>query len=171
MFTHTKKREIPDLNVVPILDMLVCVIFFLLLGTSFTQLTKLSLPPSAVSTISDPLAAPPLAPQLIATEKDGMVRLTLSWAGAVPGEAVRNVTAKPSETSAERNEILKAATELVHDLTARFPKEKTIRIALGAEMSYQKMVTIMDGVKEKMPDIVLTSYVDAQARADRAKPE
>lgn len=165
--THHKKREINDLNVVPILDMLVSLIFFLLLTTAFLQFTKDSVPPSSVTTITDPVVPPPVAARLICVEGGGKIKLVLSWAGAEPGQAVKEIDTKTQDSPEETQTLIQAATDLMGDFKSKYPTEKTLQLGLGPTVSYQKLVALMDATKEKMPDIVLFDYNEAQTRAQR----
>jgi biopolymer transport protein ExbD len=166
LFPMGKRRGISDLNVVPILDMLICVIFFLLLGTSFMEYTKQSLPPSSVSSVSDP-ALRPLAPQLTAIESSKNIQMTLSWTGNSPGKVVVEMPAtRGDDADPKRADLLHSISQMIDDFSAKFPTEKTLRIGLGANVPYQTLITIMDAVKEKMPDMVLFSYDEAKAKTD-----
>jgi hypothetical protein len=150
---------------VPILDMLISVIFFLLLTTSFMQLTKESVPPSSVSTITDPVTPPPVAAKLICVETLGKTRLILTWSGATPGRTEREVELETDNFEQERTALLNAASEIINDFSLKYPNEKTLQVGLGREVTYQKLIAIMDGVKEKTPDLVLFDYKEAQERA------
>ena len=168
MFQRPKRRENPDLNIVPVLDMLVAVIFFLILTTSFMRYTKLSLPPSAVSTITNPVAPPPLSPKLVVADIGGTLRLVLTWAGTDPGQKTQDIHMIGTGED-KRKAVLKTAGEFIGEFHKKFPGEKTLQIGLGANVTYQNLVTIMDAVKEKMPDMVLFSYAEADTRVNRAK--
>jgi biopolymer transport protein ExbD len=167
--THHKKRDATDLNVVPILDMLVSLIFFLLLTTAFLHFTKDSVPPSSVSTITDPVVPPPVAARLVCVEDGEKTKLFLSWAGANPGQAIKEITGNPMDSKEETNAVLQGTTDILAAFQAQYPNEKTLQIGLGANVPYQKLIAIMDGAKEKMPDIVLFDYQEAQTRADAIK--
>ena len=58
------KAHIPEPELVPILDALTSVIFFLLLSTTFIELTKITVPPSQTSVVTDPQTPPPATPKL-----------------------------------------------------------------------------------------------------------
>ena len=58
------KKRMKDLNIVPILDMLTTVIFFLLMSTSFIEYTKLTLPPASTISSANSSAVPPVAPKM-----------------------------------------------------------------------------------------------------------
>lgn len=151
-----------DLNVVPILDMLISVIFFLLLTTTFVGYTKLALPPSGVSTITDPVAPPPLNPKLVAAAKStSEIKLVLIWEGAQPGHDSKLVSY--SDLNSLRNNMLEATKEMIKKFVEKNPTQKTIQIGLASELNYQTMVTMMDGARELLPDPVLISYTDAEA--------
>jgi biopolymer transport protein ExbD len=170
LFVLSKRRkENPDLNVVPILDMLISVIFFLLLTTTFLQFTKQSVPPSSVSKITDPVAPPPVSAKIMGVMKGNQLRLFLSWSGTTPGHTEKTIPRDPANTAESQKALLDAATEMVTDFSAKYPKEKTIQIGLGADVNYQDLITIMDGTKEKLPDMVLFSYQEASARMNRSE--
>ena len=162
LFSKAKKSTIPDLNIVPVLDMLISVIFFLLLTTSFLQFTKQSVPPSSLKGVSDPQVPPPVTPKVFAIKVPEGLKIVLKWAGAKPGYKAK-VIVLPANMSRdqERKELNDTVAELVNEFTAEYPHEKTLQIGLGADVAYQDLVTIMDGVKEKMPDMVLLSYEES----------
>lgn len=162
-----KKHEMPDLNIVPILDMLIAVIFFLLLTTSFLQFTKQSVPPSSISKITDPVAPPPVSAKLIGVMKGTDLRLLLDWSGAKPGKVEKVVAMNPEDLPGSQKALLDTTTEIITNFSEKFPKEKTIQIGLGQDVPYQNLITIMDGAKEKLPDMVLFSYQEATARASK----
>ena len=162
-----KQHEMPDLNVVPILDMLISVIFFLLLTTSFLQFTKQSVPPSSISKITDPVAPPPVSAKLIGVMKGTDLRLLLDWSGAKPGKVEKVVPMNPDDLLGSQKALLDTTTEMIKNFSEKYPKEKTIQIGLGENVSYQNLITIMDGTKEKLPDMVLFSYQEAIARASK----
>jgi biopolymer transport protein ExbD len=167
--TRNRRKEGIDLNVVPILDMLISVIFFLLLATSFMQLTKESVPPSSVSTITDPVAPPPLSARLICVEKGNVTRLILSWIGATPGQVSKELELKDGNSDEARASLLTTVTQMVEDFSVKYPKEKTLQVGMGAKVPYQKLVTIMDAAKEKLPDVVLFDYSEAEQRAEKSE--
>jgi biopolymer transport protein ExbD len=168
LFVLNKKRKDPmDLNVVPILDMLISVIFFLLLTTTFLQFTKQSVPPSSVSKITDPVAPPPVAAKLMGVTRGKNLKILLTWTGASPGHVEKDFTPDPADPGQSQANLLKITTDMITDFSNQYPKEKTIQIGLGEDVSYQNLITIMDGAKEKLPDMVLFSYLEATARVTR----
>jgi hypothetical protein len=166
-FEKPRRRLVRELNIVPIIDMLTTVIFFLLLSTTFMEYTKLTVPPSKVSTITDPVAPPPLAPKLAFVRQGSGYRLVLSWAGATGGEISKDFQpdagtdlASP-KTAQALLEFTKAA---VGEFATKFPGEKSLQLGLGRDVAYQGLIAVMDGAREKMPDVVLISYDEAEAR-------
>jgi biopolymer transport protein ExbD len=149
--------------------MLISVIFFLLLTTTFLQFTKQSIPPSSVTKITDPVAPPPVSPKIIGVMKGTNLRLVLTWSGEHPGRAEKLVDLNADKSDDNQSAVLNATTELIADFNSKFPKEKTIQIGLGEDVAYQHLVTIMDGSKEKLPDMVLFSYQEAATRANKTE--
>lgn len=162
-----KRKEVPELNVVPILDMLMSVIFFLLLTTTFLQFTKESVPPASVSTITDPIKPPPVAAKLMVFPDDKGLKLSLNWSGIHPGKIEKDFTPSPENPDASEAELLKSTTDMATEFNAQYPNEKTIQIGFGEDVPYQHLITVMDGVKEKLPDMVLFSYKEVAARKNR----
>lgn len=163
IFVKKKRRPEYDLNVVPVLDMFLCVIFFLLLTTTFLIYNKQTLPPSSVSTITDPVVPPPLAPKIAVVKTGEKLKVVLSWAGLDPG------TATGTAAMDDEDALMKATEELVNNFTTKYQGEKTMQIGLGADVPYQSLITVMDAVKEKLPDMVLYSYIEAQVRAKEGR--
>ena len=167
-FPKRHKRRIVELNIVPILDMLTTVIFFLLLSTSFMEYTKLTVPPSGASVITDPLVPPPLGPRLILFRSSGKeLRAMLTWSGAKPGEAQETVSI--SDLDGTRLSLLTATRKLSKEFLVKFPKEKTLQIGLDAKLPYQYLIAGMDGVRDSLPDIVLISPAEVAARSRQFK--
>src|SRR4051812_8329403 len=98
-FEKPTRRKIQDLNIVPILDMLTVIIFFLLMSTSFMEYTKVTLPPSATAAVSTPNNIPPLAAKimLVTDGDETSYRLTMIWGGEHPGEVTQSVGALDPE--------------------------------------------------------------------------
>ena len=155
-----KKHPINDLNIVPVLDMLVAIIFFLLLTTTFVGLTKLQVPPSRVSTITDPVLPPPLSPKLLLNSAGGNLVVSLRWEGASPGGKTERVPLASLE--ADRTALLTAALKLLTEFKLNFPKEQTIQLALQGDLAFQYLIDLMDASRDQLPDIVLLSPDDAR---------
>ncbi len=149
------KKRMKDLNIVPILDMLTTVIFFLLMSTSFIEYTKLTLPPASTISSANSSAVPPVAPKMTVKNLNDGYLLELAWGGANPGLTKMN---------AKSDTLVSQARELVQKFSATYPKEKTIQISMDRLVKYQALISVMDGVKESMPDTVLVSYQEAEAK-------
>ena len=157
----TERRHAPEPDLVPILDGLTAVIFFLLLSISFIGITKITMPPSAVSAAS-PTNETPVSGRVIAQLEGNTVNLKLEWIGNNPGSVSEKA---PRAGAEEKNEkLVEAAQKLAQQFKEKFPAEKTIQIALAAQMNYQEMISIMDGLRkdEMYEDLVLSSYTEAE---------
>ena len=161
-FQKPERRHQKDLNIVPILDMLVTIIFFLLTTAGFLEFTKLTVPPSATTVASPSKPEPPLAPKIFVVNSGSGVRLVMVWAGRNPGQKSANIQSTDPED--RRLKLLENAKKFTSEFTKTYPGEKTIQIGLGSRVAYQELITVMDGVRDLMPDMVLISYGEAEAR-------
>jgi biopolymer transport protein ExbD len=151
-----KSKGLNDLNIVPIMDMFICIIFFLLLSTSMMSYTKHVLPPSATKAVMESTELNvPLNPKIYITKKDETYSAILKWEGSNPGtsklEFQNNFMEKPEFLV---NEVKKLAI----DFKKIYPKERTVQITMESDLPYQIMISVMDAFRDLMPDIVLTSY-------------
>lgn len=164
LFDRPHKREIPELNLVPIIDMFTTVIFFLLLSTVFVAYTKLTVPPAKVSTITEPLAPPPISATLLLGRGSApdSARVVLEWAGREPGHA--QIEAATQHAPNVESPLLVATKKIISDFHKKYPQEKTIRVALTADAEYQSLVTVMDATQQDVPDVVLISYDEAEMK-------
>ncbi len=151
---HTKKKKhVQDLNIVPILDMLTTVIFFLLMSTTFMEYTKLTLPPAASVVATGKNATQPMNPKLLLRGRgNGKFLATLSWGGQNPGQ---------SQDAADGRTLLDVVRKQVGIFSKRYPEEKTLQVSLERTLPYQSLISVMDGAREHLPDIVLVSYHEA----------
>lgn len=163
-FEKPQKRDGIELNLVPIIDMLTTVIFFLLLSTVFIAMNKLTVPPSKVSTVSDPIAPPPLAATLLvgADQAQQKVEVRMSWTGKAPGQMSQSIAVQDLATKPDA--LVEATHKLADQFHQRFPDEKTVRVGMSRELPYQYLISAMDGVRDAMPDLVLISYQESEAR-------
>ncbi len=158
LFDLKKKPEKTiHLDIVPILDALVALIFFLLISTSFVQLTKHTIPPSAVSTITDPIVPPPLSPKIYVHGQGEQLAFTLKWEGTKPGSIQKKIVLNDEKESL-LPKLRSETKKIIKNFLSKYPNEKSIQLGLSENTSYQDMVAIMDGIKEDIPDIVLISY-------------
>lgn len=159
-FEKPHKRKIDELNVVPILDMLMSVIFFLLLSTTLIGYTKLEIPPAKISEESQ-LQAVPLSPKLMVRDKGDHYELQLKWQGERPSTLVEKVDRVPGDTNLEKN-IRESSEKLASEFLDLYPQEKTIQVGLAEMVNYQVLISVMDGLKTRMQDVVLFSYLDVK---------
>lgn len=157
----TRRPGVHDIPIAPIIDMLVAIIFFLLLSTTFVELSKQTVPPARLSTITNPVAPPPLAPKLFALRTSTGLRLVLRWSGDKPGQAVRNVAL--SEPSIFSEALVAETKKLIGAFTRKYPQAATLQIGFTQNIVYQEVISVMDGVLAFIPDLVLVSYDDAAA--------
>jgi biopolymer transport protein ExbD len=159
MFELEQERvHSPEPDLVPILDGLTAVIFFLLLSVSFVGLTKVTLPPSAssVSVASDDI---PVSARLRVLTQGSTVLLRLEWLGKNPGSFKENVLR--ANSNKKNKAMLETVREMTEKFKARFPNENTLQLALAENMTYQEMISIMDGALLNIQDIALSSYSEA----------
>lgn len=162
LFERVKPRTGIDLNVVPIMDMLICVIFFLLLSTTFMGYTKLQVPPSSVTTITDPVRPEPLSPKMMAYIFDGQLQIRLEWKGQSPGSKTIPIAARDLVGRAKK--VQDRTAEMIREFKRVYPSETTLQMALSAEIPYQILISMMDGARLLLPDVVLYSYTEVDAR-------
>lgn len=146
------KKHTRDLNIVPILDMLTTVIFFLLMSTTFIEYTKLTLPPAKTVTSTTPSASNPITPKLIVVPKGENFTLKLTWQGKQPGE--------DAVLSSEANVVPKLM-DVLKKFSAKYPSEKTLQVSLEKDVPYQVLISVMDSARDVIPDVVLLSYHEA----------
>src|SRR5688572_28183869 len=114
LFQRRPPRSVQELNIVPVLDMLVTVIFFLLLATGFTRFTHIGVPP--VTTGPTPASSKtPELPRLFLTQDGTALRVRLSWEGASAGGWSESVD---SASPARREEILRKSSALAERFLA-----------------------------------------------------
>lgn len=161
-FPKKKKRTIDDLNVVPILDMFVSIVFFLLLSASMVGMTKIVLPPSSTSSVESGVTKVPLNPKLyvLADRDPNKIKVLLRWEGDTPGNDSLTLDGQIIKDQKKPVEEIK---QLVKKFKEKFPEEKTVQISLQSGVIYQWLISAMDGVRDQLPDMVLNSYDSANA--------
>jgi biopolymer transport protein ExbD len=166
-FERPHRKEIFEINLVPVIDMLTTVIFFLLLSTVFIAFNKLTVPPSKVSTITNPVAPPPLAATILVAESapsaaSQTIELRFNWGGKEPGQVSQSVSIPDLETTPAL--LLDASKKLADEFHKKYPDERTIRVGLERTIPYQSLISVMDGIRESLPDLVLISYDETEQR-------
>ena len=155
----TERRHAPEPDLVPILDGLTAVIFFMLLSISFIGLTKLTVPPStaSVSTSVDI----PISGRVIAQLDGDVINVKLEWLGKKPGSISEK--AKRASLEDKNTALVDAVEKLAIQFKEKFPEEKTIQIALASKLNYQELISVMDGLRKNQlyEDLVLSSYTEA----------
>lgn len=147
-----RRREHPEINLTPILDMLVSIIFFLLIFCVFSEYSQVSLP--AIQEVSgntsqEPLLAPKV---LVRSAPSGQVKLDLIWAGEHPGYQTKTVAASEFNSAQAWTRILKSFTA---SFAQQYPKQKSIEVGLEGAFSYQHLVFVIDSLAEQFPDVAL----------------
>ncbi len=157
-FERTKSQKIGELNVVPILDMLMSVIFFLLLSTTLIGYTKLEVPPAKISQDSKESAIP-LSPKLFIKEKNNNLEFRLQWSGPKPSFVNEKLEISQNLPTLDFD---KSVRELVFKMSKSFkdlyPDEQTLELGMAETVPYQILISVMDGVKTNIKDVVLISY-------------
>jgi biopolymer transport protein ExbD len=155
-----RRRHLKDIPLAPVLDLLTVVIFFLMLSTSFVELTKHTLPPASVSQLTDPQAKTPVSLKLFAVRKGGGYGLAFHWTGDSPGVERAQVAAGSDE-----KELRTFADGLSKKLKDKFPDEASVQLSMASNVNYQEMIAIMDGVREHFEDLVLIAPQEAESDA------
>ena len=157
-----QRRHMPEPDLVPIMDALTSVIFFLLFSTTFVQLTQVTLPPSAV-TASNSSDDTPLSPKLyVVLDKNNQLLLRLNWSGKNPGHLETSlVRTSFRESSAE---LMQKTKDLLKQFKEKLNYDQSLQIALDSEANYQELITVMDGAREVFQDLVLMSPEEVKNR-------
>ena len=160
--TELHRRHVPEPELVPILDALTCIIFFLMYTTTFMELTSVILPPSSTSLVSkaDPSKGIPIIPKLFIDIVDRTIVVKMKWSGKNPG----STTKKMDRTQPERysKELQGVVETMVADFAAKFPDEKSLQVGVSERGTYQELISVMDGITKSVPDVVLLSPDDVK---------
>lgn len=159
-FEEQHRRHTPEPDLVPIVDSLVSVIFFLLFSTTFIELTQMTVPPAVVSSSATKSEAPPVSPRFFMDFKGEQLQLTLKWKGEKPGSVSRKVAR--SQDFKPSLDLENAVEEMTKEFTQQYTQEKTVQVSLFSEASYQELINVMDGLKRNFPDLVLISYEETK---------
>ncbi len=159
---HKPKRHVREIPLAPILDLLVVVIFFLILSANFIDFNKQTLPPSSVSVIKDPIAPPPISVKMFVVNKNSQYRMFLRWSGKKPDQISENIPVT-QDLKVDSKALREKASEIIKKFQEKFPDEKSVQLGLGSTINYQQMVSVMDGVKESIPDLILLSFRETEA--------
>jgi biopolymer transport protein ExbD len=160
LLRRKRSHEVREIPIAPILDLMVVIIFFLILSTSFVQFSKLELPPAQTSTITDPVAPTPLAPKFLAVKKNKDITVALKWGGDRPNQLTGKLPAEEFDIEAR---AIPFVSNLLEEFKKQYPQEKSIQLGLGANLSYQNLISVMDGIRPSIQDIVLISSEEAES--------
>lgn len=149
-----KRRASPEINLTPILDMLVSIIFFLLIFCVFNQLTQITLPATTRAAGVDASSRRLSAELMILRAGADRVRFVMRWSGESPGSYDRYI----ARTQLKSNQAWTEATRsFIEEFARKYPAEKTLHLGLDRAFSYQHLVTIIDAVKPKFQELALLS--------------
>lgn len=152
-------QEVP---IAPVLDMMVSIIFFLLLSTTYYSFTFQPVPPSQSVTITDPLEPPPRSPRLLIFTNGNVLNANLNWAGVEPG-VMRVQSRLPSDPSKYDPVAKGRIQKLVEQFAKKYPEEKAIQVGFGSDVNYQIMISILEAVTPFIHDVALLSYRETEA--------
>jgi biopolymer transport protein ExbD len=153
------KKSAPNIDLVPILDAMTSVIFFLILSCAFIEYTKLTLPPSKTALVNATDAKNPLAPRLFGLVKGPeKIEVVLLWQGDKPGITHKEVNRSEPQKRSVELEI--ATKELISEFAKQYPEEKSLQLGISKSGSYQELISLMDGVRNSIQDIVLISHTE-----------
>ncbi len=153
------------LNLIPIVDMLTTIIFFLLMSTTFYNYTKHTLPPSATAVSeAKPDQKPPLDLKVLAYFQGGNnLRVVYKWAGESPAELKEDFELKKPYSRKGIDQLVGGLFKLNEKMKKTIRSDdKTIRMSMARNVPYQALISIMDSVKKDFPDIVLSESSDAE---------
>lgn len=156
-FETTDRKHVPEPDLVPILDGLTAVIFFLLLSLSFIGFTKITIPPSFVSAAQSS-DDKPVSPRVKATLQGESILVKLEWLGKNPGNISESAIRVPAKNKNES--LIEAAEKLASKFKEKYPGEKALQVTLGPDLNYQELISLMDGLRKSYEDLTLSNYTD-----------
>jgi hypothetical protein len=165
MVDEESHKQISEVPIVPIIDMLVAIIFFLLLSTTFFNLTFQSVPPSKNITITDPQVPPPPSPKLFIDDENNVLHLTLAWSGPQAGQ--RDMRFPLSTAKDYSPQIASMAKTMVEEFLRVYPRESSIQVGLSPELPVQILLSTVEGINKTPLSVVLVSYKDVVAFKNR----
>jgi len=150
-----KKSLDSELNLVPFIDLLSCLISFLLITAVWTQISSVQ----ARSTGSLTQETPPEEPnpnktsvRVLLTEKG----YTLSVANQ-PTEIAKALTEQKGTTTAGRYDVKTLADKLKTDVKARFSEQRAVTVAAEDTIAYEDLIGTIDTIAAlDLPEISVT---------------
>ena len=156
---NKKKNDLVQVNLTPVLDMITVVIFFLLFTASFNTLTQHSVPPVMQKQVeAHDLHKPLYSILIVSIDSNGKYSLRLAWDGGEPGElaAIAHIDAGRKSF----RPLVEESKKVVELFKNSYPQVDFIKVGLSSEMNYQDLISVMDGVRSVIKNIVLVSYMD-----------
>lgn len=167
-----KRRHVKEIPLAPILDLLTVVIFFLILSTSFVELRQNLLPPSSTISTDVPVEQDnkviPLNPKLLITIENQIATIHLKWGGEKAGDLIKTVSVKDGNYEFElKNQV----NLIIKDFKKNFPAEKQVQVGWDANVKYQLVLSVVDGIITEIKDIVFISPEEVQKNLVNDKKE
>ena len=89
--------------------------------------------------------------------------------GKTPDRIVKKVARDPKNT---RSEALQTTTqEIVAEFKKKFPEEKAILLGFSPKVTYQEVISAMDGARQELQDLVMVSWTEAQTAENQMAQE
>ncbi len=89
----------------------------------------------------------------------------MTWAGSNPGVKSQKLTLDlKKDEPAMFDELTKSSQKMVEEFKKDYPKESTLQLGMGRNVEYQALISLMDGVRFSMGDLVLISYNEADVQ-------
>jgi hypothetical protein len=147
-----RRRQSPEINLTPILDMLVSIIFFLLIFCVFSEYSQVSLPAvkEATNSVTDSVLLSPKI--LVRSLSNGRVRFDLLWAGEHPGRQTQEFGFSQLNSADTWMTAMKKFSE---NFAKQYPRQKSIEVGLEGQFSYQHLLYVIDALADRFPDVAL----------------
>lgn len=165
-FDESSTPQVANLNLIPIVDMLTTIIFFLQMTVTFYSFSKHTLPPSSQTpaSMSEVEKVAPFNLKLLGLKtSEGNYQMVLIWQGSSPSSKSFELQISDESTKLQLDQSVSKFKELMKEIKLiAGSNEKSVRISLEKELPLQVLVSVIDSVKETFPDVVLSSSQEAQ---------
>lgn len=133
---HGRYRNRNDINIVPMLDVMVILVFFLIFTAVFskTNIVELNLPPQQAGTPPD---LPPTLELEVIVHKDNVV------------VADKNTGPLSTFQNTADGYDLAAVTDFLARIKAKFPEKRDATLLFEADVPYDTIVQVMDAVRTR----------------------
>lgn len=130
---HSRRKAASDLNILPMIDMMVILVFFLIFTAVFSKTSILELNlPSGDNSVPDL----PQGLQLEVIVRDGAIEVSDRSTGLL-----RSLPRTAGDYD------LKGLSEYLAQVKGKFPDKQDVTILLAPEISYDVLVQVMDTVR------------------------